>query len=400
MYEISKNVVYINGITNGAIYNLNTGDVYSIDKEACVILNKIIDSDKLTLEEESYVKVLEDNQLYYSNNIINEYKPEMLSASALRLVWLEITQACNMRCIHCYEGDRHIASSKQLTLDKWKDIISQLSNIGVQRVVVIGGEPCTHKNINDILMFLADNNISTTLFTNGNLLSDELLETIISNSIEVKVSLYGHNAEVHDQITKKNGSFEILFNNIQYLLSKNIKVSIAIVLMKENEKYFSEIKEFAQSLNVSNIKFDVIREVFSGTQCNHIPQDKKIISMAKRSRPNFYIKKREFDQLHNKNTCWYGKLVISEDGNILPCVFARNTSFGNINDISIKELLSSDKLNKYWNYDFSNIKVCKDCEYRYACKDCRPLALSIKGDLTDKNPRCLYNPYTGVWGDE
>lgn len=400
MYEISKNVVYVNGITNGAIYNLNTGDVYSINKEACVILNKMIASDKLTVEEESYIKKLEENQLYYSNHIINEYKPEALSMTALRLVWLEITQACNMRCIHCYEGDRHIASSKQLTLDKWKNIISQLSSIGVQRVVVIGGEPCTHKNINDILMCLADNNISTTLFTNGNLLSNELLETIVDRDIEVKVSLYGHTAELHDKITGKKGSFQILFNNIEYLLSKDVKVSIAIVLMKENEKYFSEIKKFTESLNVSHIKFDVIREVFSGDQYNHTPEDKKIISMAKRSRPNFYIKKREFDQLFNKNTCWHGKMVISEDGNVLPCVFERNISLGNINDTSIKELLSSVKLNKYWNYDFSNIKTCKDCEYRYACKDCRPLAISMKGDLTDKNPRCLYNPYTGVWGDE
>lgn len=400
MYEIAENVTYVNGISNGAIYNLNTGDVYSINKHACEILDKLIAEDELTVMEKGYIRKLEENGLYDFNHKIKQYVPESSNKLNLQLVWLEITQACNLRCIHCYEGEKHIASSKQLTLDKWKDIIDQLANAEVQRVVVIGGEPCTHKHINDILIYLADRNISTTLFTNGNLLSDELLDTIVSRDIEVKVSLYGHVDEVHDKITGKPGSFKILINNIKYLTSKNIKVSVAIVLMKENEKYFNEIKEFLESIDVYKIKFDVIREVFSGSQCNHIPSNKQIISMAKKSRPNFYIRKKEFDELFNKNTCWHGKLVISEDGNILPCVFARNISFGNINNMSIEELLRSDKLNKYWNYNFSNIKVCKDCEYRYACKDCRPLAMSINDELTDKNPRCMYNPYKGVWEDE
>ena len=44
--------------------------------------------------------------------------------------------------------------------------------------------------------------------------------------------------------------------------------------------------------------------------------------------------------------------------------------------------------------------VCKDCEYRFACKDCRPLAKSVDGCQNGKNPRCKYDPYTGNWNKE
>lgn len=71
--------------------------------------------------------------------------------------------------------------------------------------------------------------------------------------------------------------------------------------------------------------------------------------------------------------------------------------YGNVNKQSIKEILNSTILNKCWGMSFKNINFCKDCEYRFACKDCRPLGYADRGVLTDKSYRCSYNPYTGTW---
>ena len=43
--------------------------------------------------------------------------------------------------------------------------------------------------------------------------------------------------------------------------------------------------------------------------------------------------------------------------------------------------------------------VCKDCEFRYCCHDCRPLAEGVAGNKKAKYPRCCYNPYDGEWMD-
>ena len=235
-FEIANNVVYVKGKKNGALYNLNTHEVYSVNHEACSIIDKLVNNgmeETLNEIELQYIEKLEENGLYSKNFSVRKYK-ETPMADTLELVWLEITQGCNMRCIHCYEGNEHVPARKQLTLDQWKDIIEQISEIGTQRVVVIGGEPCVNKNLEEILLTLSKHNLKTTLFTNASLMSDSLMKIIEENKIDVKISLYGHCAEVHDRITKVKGSFDLLMKNMSYLLEHGVNVYLAIVIMKEN----------------------------------------------------------------------------------------------------------------------------------------------------------------------
>lgn len=393
MLEIAKNVVMIKGANRGAIYNLNSGEVYSIDQEAVEII--------LHYQQEQKVNIFLDElerEGIFDYTYINKNYLYKTKEKGIELAWLEITQNCNMRCIHCYEGEEHVSKGNLLSLDEWKKVIDDLKELGVGRVVVIGGEPCIHKNIIQILKYLCENNLSTTLFTNGYFLNGELLKTVILTKTRVKVSLYGHNANIHEKITGIKGSFNKLIAAIRQLEDNKVDVHVAITIMKENENYINEIRSFVRSLGVQGYKFDVIREVVCGTQSIHVPISREAISFAFRWKPNFYVSKDQFDWNIDHNSCWYGKIVISENGDVLPCVFARNHIVNNIRFKNIKEIMDSDIL-KYWDMPLGIIETCKDCEYRYACKDCRPIAESANA-LYSKNPRCKYDPYKGVWAND
>lgn len=400
MIEINNNVVYVKGAKNGAIYDFNTNKVFSINPEACHIISKIVNNEKEYLDiEKQYIELLKENKLISQSFDIKEYIPSPQNNTQLSLAWLEITQACNLRCLHCYEGNVHRQSENVLSLNKWKSIIDELNELQVKRVVIIGGEPCAYKNIKELLLYAAKYNFHTTLFTNATLMDNELMRIIIENDIKVKVSLYGHNAEIHDGITTKTGSFDKLVENIKYLTSNNVTVNIAVVAMKENQDYMNEIKDFIKSLGISYKGYDVIRNVFGGTQNEHTPNKGEIIKKAKYSRPSFSITKSKFDTSYSQNTCWHGKIAITETGQVIPCVFERSLFYGNVRNKSVKEIIDSDILKDNWFRNFSKIEVCKDCEYRFACKDCRPLGISRCGNISSKNPRCLYNPYSGEWSE-
>ena len=45
-----------------------------------------------------------------------------------------------------------------------------------------------------------------------------------------------------------------------------------------------------------------------------------------------------------------------------------------------------------------HIDICCNCEYRYACFDCRPDAVS--SDIYAKPWNCTYNPLSGIWEEE
>lgn len=395
--EINKDVVYVKGAKNGAIYDLNTGIVYSINSASCSVIDKQLCHTKLSIQEQKYIDMLIANHLIDTSFDFQVYKPEITNDS-LEMCWLEITQLCNCKCLHCYEGENHVKSDKSLSLEDWFRVIDQIKSNGVQRVVVIGGEPCLHKKIIDIVSYLASKKIDVTIFSNGTCLSNELMEVISKNKIRFKCSLYGHTAEVHDTITQRPGSFQQLMRSIKYFKEHGVDVSIAVVLMKENEKYFDDILSFTKSLELK-CKYDVIRQVFGGKQSIHKPENTTIIRSVMRTSPNFKrVDKKKFDFAMQRNTCWNGKFAVCEDGNVIPCVFERNISYGNVKENSIDEILSSDNLQKCWRCTMEQINYCKDCEFRFACKDCRPLAASC-GNYMEKNPRCTYDVYNGEWNE-
>ncbi|MCG2686268.1 SPASM domain-containing protein, partial [Candidatus Parcubacteria bacterium] len=98
------------------------------------------------------------------------------------------------------------------------------------------------------------------------------------------------------------------------------------------------------------------------------------------------------------NPCWGRGLAVSFEGVALPCVFARDMPVGDLKEESLRGVLEGEVLVGLRTITKDKIEVCRDCEYRYACGDCRVLALEQTGDLCAKTPFCSYDPYTGVWG--
>lgn len=296
MIEINKDIIYIRGAVKGAIYNFNDQNLYWINKESCELIEKLIhEKDCLLSEEEmEYITKLKEMNLFDDAYKIGEAKFPLDTNRKLELAWLEITQDCNCKCLHCYQGEEHIATSNRLQINDWITIIRDLKKLDVSRVVVIGGEPCIHKNITEILKELTDNKIMTTLFTNATLINEELFNVIVENKdyIKLKVSLYGKTKEIHDKITQQTGSFDKLVANVEKLTSCGVRVDVAVVVMRENQDEIEGIDEFIKSLGAYYSKFDVIRNVFGGTQNQHTPTNGKIINSVKFRHPKFKADKK------------------------------------------------------------------------------------------------------------
>ena len=104
-----------------------------------------------------------------------------------------------------------------------------------------------------------------------------------------------------------------------------------------------------------------------------------------------------FTESQKHNTCLNRKLAIDKHGNIKNCP-SLPTSFGNINSTSLIDVIKKRKFKKYWFINKDRINICKDCEFRYICTDCRAY-LSEPGDDYSKPLKCGYNPSTNIWED-
>lgn len=95
------------------------------------------------------------------------------------------------------------------------------------------------------------------------------------------------------------------------------------------------------------------------------------------------------------NSCLNRKISIDSKGNIKNCP-SMSESFGNIAQTSLATVLKKEEFKKYWNITKDKIEVCKECELRYICTDCRAY-VENPNNIYSKPLKCGYNPITNEW---
>lgn len=91
------------------------------------------------------------------------------------------------------------------------------------------------------------------------------------------------------------------------------------------------------------------------------------------------------------NSCLYQKISIDRYGHIKNCPSMKK-SFGLISEsLDLQTLVNSEDFQSVWKIKKDDIEVCKECELRYACQDCRAYLVDPTNHLS-KPLKCNYNP--------
>jgi SPASM domain peptide maturase of grasp-with-spasm system len=102
-----------------------------------------------------------------------------------------------------------------------------------------------------------------------------------------------------------------------------------------------------------------------------------------------------FTESMHYNNCLHRKISIDTSGFIKNCPSLKQ-DFGHINNVKLEHVLERDDFKTKWSITKDNISVCRDCEFRYICTDCRAYTID-DNDHYAKPLKCSYNPYTAEW---
>jgi len=104
---------------------------------------------------------------------------------------------------------------------------------------------------------------------------------------------------------------------------------------------------------------------------------------------------------HNKlkptNGCLDKKISFDKFGNIKNCPSMPQV-FGNVRNTRLRDILNSGVYLKYSNIKKDDILICKNCEFRYNCTDCRAF-IQNSDDILSKPLKCGYDPVSCTWQD-
>src|SRR6185295_164440 len=81
--------------------------------------------------------------------------PVIQSSVPPRSVRLSLTDRCDLACIYCRPSRSDGYLEERLDLDAWKTMVHGLVRAGVRRIRLTGGEPLLHKDVVDVVRFLA-----------------------------------------------------------------------------------------------------------------------------------------------------------------------------------------------------------------------------------------------------
>lgn len=404
-------IFLVKGPVNTALYDLGRGEIYTIDPLVVDVLGGVqplkpsyIGGEALQVLR-GYLAIHPALARYETSNNssgVSEGIVKSLSCQSgparLIFMWLELTNACNLSCAHCY-AEAGVRRANELSHRQWKEILKEGSELGARDVQLTGGETTLYPGLIDLVEYARSCHYrEIEVVTNATRLEARLLRQWATLGVKVAVSFYSYDPEAHDSITRSPGSFRQTVEGIKALLSHQIPVRANIVLMRGNLTHLKDTKEFLEGLGLKEIGHDYVRptgrgEVESCLVGKGVGKGRPELNLP---RPSEGRQRVCDERPHSWITCWKGEIVISSAGVVYPCIFARRLPVGRFPKMRLKEIIQDQAVQKLWQITLDNVETCKDCELRYGCFNCRALALTTTGDLLSKDPRCQYNPYTGL----
>lgn len=158
----------------------------------------------------------------------------------------ELTPRCNFSCRMCYVHE-NVNPSRELTGDEWIDLGQQAKNAGMLYLLLTGGEPFLRKDFPRIYRELRRMGLVVSINTNGSLLTDELLETLVRDQpSRINVSLYGGSGQTYRRLCRAD-AYEKVTQNILRMVGAGLQVKLNLAVTPDNAPDIPLIYDFAKS---------------------------------------------------------------------------------------------------------------------------------------------------------
>lgn len=292
----------------------------------------------------------------------------------------ELTNACNLRCAHCYVCKNN--NGGELKTAEIKSALKQIAASGCMYIVFTGGEVFLRKDVFEICGFAKSLHFDLRIFTNAALINDIVAREIKNAGVSaVEVSLYGRQ-KIHDRITGVPGSFNKTINALTTMRKKGINLTIKCPIMNINFQEYRWLIDFAEQ-NGIRYKFDVMISPKSdgGSQPLKFRMGEKQIRSV--------FSDRELTGVHSGDSlryadfsCSAGKnfFSITPGGDVLPCL-ALPVKLGNIRKRDFNSIWNSKKAAFIREIGKEKIKICSDCNNKVVCRRCPGFAMLEDGDI-------------------
>ena len=197
---------------------------------------------------------------------------------------LSISDVCNFKCGYCLPDGYKIDKSDNrsfINTEEIKRLAKALSELGVSKIRLTGGEPTIRKDFFEIIKIIKENSgIKKTVITTNGYKLDKIANDIKNSGLDgINISIDSLDPKTFKKITGHDRLEEILrgIKNLQKLNFKNIKINA--VLLKGINDTERDFDGWAQFIKNNEIDFRYIELMQTGDNLDyfnkyHVPSKK------------------------------------------------------------------------------------------------------------------------------
>ena len=310
-------------------------------------------------------------------------------------IQLDITQACTERCRHCYVPEYNPIF---LPYDKICEVLDEFRELGGIHVSLSGGECMMHKDIVKIIKAIRARDCTVACLSNLTVCSDEIIDALVEADGTVQVSLYSMSPAIHDEVTRRKGSWLETMGAIMRLRAAQIPVLISCPCLKINYNGYPEVMKFADSLKIdaqtdfiimgkqdcdtsnlcNRLNLDETRELLQDVILKAVPMNSEYFSPGKKEQ---MLSVEEWRRRKVCGAC-VNSLCLSANGDYYPCPGFAGVPLGNCYKDTLHhvwlESEATKRIRAVTGADFGQCAECKDRDY---CSTCMCRNFNETGDM-------------------
>lgn len=340
--------------------------------------------------------------LFPSKVLHDEVGQPVYNRSEILGLHLEITNACNLQCRHCYVSSG-LRLPNELSDAELRAVVDQLPPFSGRVVAISGGEPAVRKGCMDLVAYCAiQRGHIVDLYTNGYRFPRRLCELLVEVSsqsegrVRLQLSLEGATARTNDVI-RGQGAFEQALATLRMFreFGLNRQTTIFVCITKFNIGQLDELFRLCETYDVARLHFSQWQRQGNASDvpwASIAPSTEEWVAAGEKvlryDNPCLTVSGNFFGDLKNapsgqftldyglfpKHLYFYNAFPrISPDGMIFADQFWTHPdwSLGNVRETTLETAFASPKFEEQLvalRSRIERVDECKSCEWQSLCE--------------------------------
>ena len=207
--------------------------------------------------------------------------------------WLTVNRNCNFRCGWCYAQGTEYKPEDTMSLDLALKLVELMAKIGIQKVIILGGEPTLWKHLFLVSKKISELKMKSVLVTNGFRLADsDFLARLKDSPISaVNISLKAGNESQFVRCTRSNAfSWNKVLDGIRALSDMQKDSGISITVNSTNIGNLDELVSTAMLQGAKHVGITFCSVVFNEMEpiADYVVEPHKLVNTVEKIYPKLH----------------------------------------------------------------------------------------------------------------